>query len=337
MSSDYICLYTGLGASQTCAAATKESLIKILGEEGERRVIPISHPGDLSSSKCLQRGNTIVIPGGHARVLRDKLFEFSAHKIADFIQGKRGCYIGICAGAYIAGNSAERLNLFNLTNTYNCSMSTSENVVCLRYDEGTRPVEILDAKTQKSLKLIWLFGGSYDTPENSEEVVAYYQPQSFNRVAVLKPQRNVLLSNVHPEFQISEKYYDLNLTKDQRDMLSSSKEVKQWFESQLVSMGIKKADQDVKEPLREVLKDEISHEKKESDLQSSSVQHSNTIEDNQKPSSLVSIYSSNFSSLESASFGSQEKAINIQRVANSIFSGKFNSTPHIDKKSNSEI
>lgn len=240
--SDYICIYSGEGSSADCVDATQKSLIKMLGSDGQRRVIKVPHPQDFSS-KCLQNGNTLLVPGGYTPVIKKILGSFGQDKISDFIRNKKGSYIGICAGAYLVSGIGWECSfstrLFSLSKSIFHELSTASP-----YDggKGVRAVDVVDTRTERSLKLVWWLGGAYESPvEGSEEIVAYYNAKASQKVAVLKPQSNVLLCNLHPEFQISGELGCLDLSPQEKSTLSSGGDVADWFERQLISIGVKES------------------------------------------------------------------------------------------------
>jgi glutamine amidotransferase-like uncharacterized protein len=190
--SNYIFLYKGQETDSLCAEAAKQSLYQLI-PDAHRRIIEIKDPSLLSSRECLTQRNLLVIPGGSALEMSENShFSSLSENLQAALKANTVSYLGICAGSYLAP-------WLNLTPS-KCYSPRS----CLLIPHEIQAAPITCVGSGETFHVVRSGGGYYKETDPSEIPIAYYQ--SSEEIAILRPRANVVLSNVHPEFQLNNSY-----------------------------------------------------------------------------------------------------------------------------------
>lgn len=241
-----ILLYNGYGAEEFCVNKAKKSLEDYLEN---RSVKLIQADASYFTENNLKDAQAVIIPGGNAVDMLKAFREEGMKKIGEFVFSG-GAYIGFCAGGYLAGPF-----FYQTPKVSNIGPQLISSILygpAIHLDEKeltSKTARAVLVKNQKKEEFFTFWnGGGYYPCANPGLPIAHYEGEAYNGVAVLyscQKKGPVIISNVHPEIQLTESEIDNSYPQiNKRDFISSIPKQKALFSRicDLGNLGIKKAD-----------------------------------------------------------------------------------------------
>jgi biotin--protein ligase len=226
-----ILLYNGFGSEEFCVKKTEESFKEYLGN---RSVSVVSVDASYFTAGNLKNAQAVVIPGGNVFKIAMDFNRTGIEQIRDFVFSG-GSYIGFCAGAYFAGPVCfNRIPIDCDTNLISCTLEGPAfdlGDAKLLNEKTARAVLVKNA-AQEEFHVFWNGGGYYSQINHFvHNPIVCYQEEP-NKWAVISTGFNngsVVLSNIHPEIQLSESEIDTYPNINKVDFLASIPKQKALF------------------------------------------------------------------------------------------------------------
>lgn len=242
-----ILLYNGRGADKFCVDKTVKSFEGYLGARSANLVL--IDASNLTESN-FKGAKAIVIPGGNAAHMRAELKAEGIEKICNFVSDG-GSYIGFCAGAYLAGpHSYYNLQTNNFgANLISCQLESLPVELrghAQQFNETTARAVCVKNESNEEYYAFWNGGGQYPWYNPGfHHSLAWYSEQSCTQSAVLyscEKRRTVVVSNIHPEIQLTDEELDTFPNINKKDFLASATKQRELFSRicDLADLGTKK-------------------------------------------------------------------------------------------------